>query len=157
MRIVEQGGKLALDGWGTLRAAGDGQYAAGPATDGLRVAPGGAAGHERLTIAFQSGLPIVFERYTAVAPAPDALRALTGTYHNDALRSVYAVTLDGGALALSGPDRAAIPLEPMTPDLFAAGIWRVHVRRAPGGAVAAIDIGTARTPPIVYERVAAPR
>lgn len=154
MRIVADHGALAVDGWGALYEVAPGTYTAGPSTDGMRMTPSGPAGHERLTVSFQSGLPAVFDRYTPTAPSAPALRALAGTYRNDGLRSVYVVTLEGNAAMLSGPDRVPVKLEPIADGLFAAGGWHVRVRRAPDGGVAAIEIGTRRTPALVYERAA---
>ncbi|SPU54826.1 Penicillin-binding protein E [Brevundimonas vesicularis] len=153
MRIADVDGHLQLVGWGRLHAVEPGVFTAGPSTDTLRLTwP--AADRGRLEARFQSSRPVLLDRFTPVAPLPAALHALVGQYRSDVLRSTYSVEPDaGGTIALIAPDRTAVPLEPLTADLFAAGSWRVRVRRSSTGAVSALEIRTSRTPALSFAKL----
>lgn len=154
MHVVEHDGYLELDGWGPLREIARGVFTAGPSTDSLRLTFSDGS-PPQMTAEFQSSKPTALNRYSPTETSRAEFEELLGQYRNDSLRSIYSVELSGdGDPVLVTPDRERLPLEPLTPDRFTAGPWRVAVQRSLRDSISGLEIRSSRTPALTFPRTA---
>ena len=102
----------------------------------------------------QGGLEMPLVRVHREQPSEAELRACTGDFYSDELRTLYTLSVQDGRLLLRYP-RGTVPLTPLTHDVFSARfpIGTVRLVRNPAGECNGLAITTGRVRELAFQKI----
>ncbi len=117
--------------------------------------PPGADGLTRTATWKQRGRNLPLVRVTREQPTDAELRACTGTFFSDELRTIYTLSVRDGVLSLRYP-RGSLALTPLTRGIFSAPfpIGAVTVRRNADGRCDGLTVTSGRVRNLAFRKIA---
>jgi CubicO group peptidase (beta-lactamase class C family) len=106
-----------------------------------------------ITLQWDGGLPVTYEKLDAVPQHAEQLAALAGTYRCPDAGTLWNLVLDRGGLLITNSAGWRIPLEAVGSDRFVVGPWSLHFLRDPAGRPTGIALHRARLWDLRFERV----
>ena len=106
-----------------------------------------------MTLQWDGGLPVTYEKLDAVAQHSDQLASLAGAYRCPDADTLWNLVFDRGGLLITTSAGWRIPLEAIGSDRFIVGPWSLHFLRDSAGRPTGIALHRARLWDLRFERL----